>query len=87
MLLLADQLIELQKDSFGHRICPRQGPEGDKREASENPTIAAILAFVQYTAHSVLFLSAKPTHGLEEVSVVEAMKSHHFKICGFNRSY
>lgn len=41
--------------------------------------IAAGLAVIQYAAHAFLFTTAKPRHGPEEVSVVEAMKSGHFK--------
>jgi len=41
--------------------------------------ITAGVALFQYAAHTFLFTTAKPTHGPEEVSVVEAMKSSHFK--------
>ena len=41
--------------------------------------ITAGVALFQYAAHAFLFTTAKPTHGPEEVSVVEAMKSGHFK--------
>jgi hypothetical protein len=48
--------------------------------------IAAVLAAVQGTAHSVLFLTAKPRHGAAEVAVIEAMKSNRF-FAGATRSY
>ncbi len=48
--------------------------------------IAGVLAAVQGTAHSVLFLTAKPRHGAAEVGVIEAMKSNRF-FAGGTRSY
>jgi hypothetical protein len=48
--------------------------------------IAAVLAAVQGTAHSVLFLTAKPRHGAAEVAVIEVMKSNRF-FAGATRSY
>jgi hypothetical protein len=47
----------------------------------------SILAALQYAAHAALFLSAAPTHGREEIAVVETMKAHRFDIYGFDRSY
>ncbi len=48
---------------------------------------ASILALLQAVAHALLFLSASPRHGAEEIAVIEAMKSHHFAFGGFLRSY
>jgi len=49
--------------------------------------LASLLALLQYVAHAAMFLSAKPTHGPEELAVVEAMKGHRFQFSGFSRSY
>lgn len=49
--------------------------------------VAAGIAFVQYCAHSILFLRGRPTHGNEEVELVEAMKSHRWSFAGRPRSY
>lgn len=49
--------------------------------------IAALVALLQYGAHAALFLSARPTHGAAESSVIEAMKTHRFAVGAFTRSY
>ena len=49
--------------------------------------VAAGLAFIQYTAHSFLFLRARPTHGQEEAELVAAMKSHRWDFAGRSRGY
>lgn len=49
--------------------------------------LAAVFAAVQYIAHAILFLSATPKHGAEEVAVIDAMKAHRFEFSGFSRSY
>jgi hypothetical protein len=49
--------------------------------------LASLLALLQYIAHSALFLTAKPTHGPDEIAVIDAMKSHHFAFDGSSRSY
>src|SRR5574341_556823 len=49
--------------------------------------IASILALLQYSAHTFLFLSATPTHGQEEMALIEAMKSHRWDFAGSMRSY
>ncbi len=49
--------------------------------------VAAAIAFIQYTAHTFLFLSAKPTHGQEEVAIVNSMKAKRFDFSGFQRGY
>jgi hypothetical protein len=49
--------------------------------------LAAGLALLQASAHALLFVSAHPRHGPEEVAVVEAMKAHYFTFGDFARSY
>ena len=49
--------------------------------------IAAALATLQYFAHALLFLRAKPSHGREEADLVERMKGQRWKFSGFTRSY
>ena len=49
--------------------------------------ITSIFVLLQYSAHTFLFLSAKPTHGPEEITLVEAMKSHYWDFGGFSHSY
>ena len=48
---------------------------------------AAVLAFVQFAAHTYLFATAVPKHGPEETAVVAAMQDHHFLFSGMPRSY
>ena len=48
---------------------------------------AAVVALLQFIAHTAFFLRAKPTHGDAEVAVVAAMKAHHFDFGGSMRSY
>ena len=49
--------------------------------------IAAVVAAIQYIAHGILFLSAKPSHGSDEIDLVERMKSLRWNFRGFERSY
>jgi hypothetical protein len=49
--------------------------------------IAAVLAAVQYGAHVILFLRAKPSHGTDEIDLVQRMKSLRWNFGGFRRSY
>jgi hypothetical protein len=49
--------------------------------------MAAILAFVQFCAHTAMFVTYVPRHGPDEVSVIDAMRSHHFLFSGALRSY
>ena len=49
--------------------------------------IAAALAFVQFCAHTTMFVTYAPMHGAEETSVVQAMQSHFFSFSGWSRSY
>lgn len=49
--------------------------------------IAAVIASIQYAAHAVLFLRAKPSHGKEEIELMERMKAQRWNFSGFMRSY
>lgn len=49
--------------------------------------IAAVLAAIQYGAHVFLFLTAKPSHGTEEIELVQRMQSLRWNFRGFRRSY
>jgi|SRR5579875_1122837 len=50
-------------------------------------SIAAVLASIQYLAHAVLFLRAKPQHGRDEADLLERMKRQRWKFSGFERGY
>ena len=47
----------------------------------------AVVALVQFIGHGTLFVTAKPTHGVEELAVVKAMQSHAFKFAAAPRTY
>jgi hypothetical protein len=47
---------------------------------------AAVLMFVHFAGHTIGMLQG-PSHGPEEVVVIEAMKTHHFDVMGSSRSY
>ncbi len=49
--------------------------------------IVAVVALLQFIGHGALFVRARPTHGAEEVAVVEAMQSHAFKFAAAPRTY
>jgi hypothetical protein len=49
--------------------------------------IAAVIAAIQYLAHTILFLRAKPSHGQDEIELVERMQSLRWNFNGFERSY
>ena len=49
--------------------------------------IAAVVALVQFCAHTTLLMTYVPRHGPDEVSVVHAMQSHYFSFSGSSRSY
>jgi hypothetical protein len=49
--------------------------------------ITSVLAFVQFAAHTAMFVTYVPSHGAEEVAVVEAMKAHVFKFGATAHSY
>ena len=49
--------------------------------------ITAILTLAQFCAHATLFLTYVPSHGPDEVSVIQTMQSHYFSFSGSPRSY
>lgn len=49
--------------------------------------IAAVVALVQCIGHGSLFLTYRPSHGPDELAVVQAMQAHHFSFSGYSRSY
>ncbi len=49
--------------------------------------IAAVVALLQFAAHTSLVVFSSPKHGPEEVAVVQAMKTHRFNFLGSQRSY
>ena len=49
--------------------------------------LIAVVAFVQFVGHGTLLVRARPTHGPEEVAVVEAMRSHAFTFASAPRTY
>ena len=40
--------------------------------------VVSIVAFLQFVGHGTMFVRARPTHGPEEVAVVEAMRAQAF---------
>jgi hypothetical protein len=49
--------------------------------------IVAVVALLQFVGHGTLFVRARPTHGPEEVAVVEAMRSRAFTFAAAPRTY
>ena len=49
--------------------------------------IVSITSLLQFVGHGTMFVRARPTHGPEEVAVVEAMRSHAFKFSAAPRTY
>lgn len=49
--------------------------------------IASVIALLQFAAHTMLFLTYTPSHGPEELAVLEAMRSHAFAFKGSLHSY
>src|SRR5215470_5460360 len=49
--------------------------------------LTSVLAFVQFCAHTAMFVTYAPVHGAEEAAVVETMKTHFFRFSGAPRSY
>jgi hypothetical protein len=49
--------------------------------------IVSVVALLQFVGHGALFVRARPTHGPDEVAVVEAMRSHAFTFASAPRSY
>jgi hypothetical protein len=40
--------------------------------------IVSVVALLQFVGHGTMFVRARPTHGPDEVAVVDAMRSHAF---------
>jgi hypothetical protein len=49
--------------------------------------IVSIVALLQFAGHGTTFVRARPTHGPEEVALVDAMRSHAFTFAAAPRSY
>jgi hypothetical protein len=49
--------------------------------------VLALVAFLQFVGHGTMFVRARPTHGSDEVAVVDAMRTHTFKFAAAPRSY
>jgi hypothetical protein len=49
--------------------------------------IVAVVALLQFVGHGAMFVRARPTHGPQEVAVVQAMQSHAFKFALAPRTY
>jgi hypothetical protein len=49
--------------------------------------IAAVLTLIHCLAHTAQSLLSGPTHGTQEMLVIQAMQSNIFKFAGVNRSY
>src|SRR5437763_1527662 len=49
--------------------------------------LAALVALLQFAGHATLFVRSKPTHGEQEVAVVQAMQDNRFDFGGAVRSY
>ncbi len=48
---------------------------------------AAVIALLQFVAHTSIFVFSTPKHGPAEAAVIEAMQSHSFDFSGSVRSY
>ncbi len=49
--------------------------------------IAAVVALLQFLAHTTLFVTYTPAHGADEAALVQAMQSHVYSFSGTLRSY
>jgi len=49
--------------------------------------IASVLTFVHFVLHTIGGVFGSPSHGVEEIAVVESMKSHRFSFMGSTRGY
>jgi hypothetical protein len=49
--------------------------------------IVSVVALLQFAGHGTMFVRARPTHGPDEVAVVEAMQSHAFAFAAAPRTY
>ena len=47
----------------------------------------AIVAVIQFAGHGGLFVLSRPTHGVDEVAVVNAMREHAFMFAAAPRTY
>lgn len=49
--------------------------------------LASIVAFLQWAAHTSLFLRSSANPAARDLAVIDAMKAHQFKVQLFTRSY
>lgn len=49
--------------------------------------VASVLTLIHCVAHTIRGVLSGPTHGAEEIAVIETMKSHAFNFGGFPRNY
>ena len=49
--------------------------------------IASVLTLIHCVLHTIGGVFGSPKHGVEEIAVVETIKSHHFDVMGSMRSY
>ena len=49
--------------------------------------IASVLTFIHCVLHTIGGVFSPPSHGAEEIAVIDAMKSHRFDVLGSMRSY
>jgi hypothetical protein len=49
--------------------------------------IVSVVALLQFVGHGTMFVRARPTHGPDEVAVVDAMRSHAFTFALAPRTY
>ena len=49
--------------------------------------IVSVVALLQFIGHGTMFVRARPTHGPQEVEVVQAMRSHAFTFALAPRTY
>jgi hypothetical protein len=47
----------------------------------------SVVAFLQFVGHGTMFVRARPTHGPDEIAVVDAMRSHAFTFASAPRTY
>jgi hypothetical protein len=49
--------------------------------------VVAVVAFLQFVGHGIMFVKARPTHGPAEVAVVDTMRSQAFTFASAPRTY
>jgi hypothetical protein len=49
--------------------------------------IASALSLINCTLHTIGGVFGKPSHGVEEIAVIETMKAHSFNMMGSTRAY